>query len=88
MSVRPLLPAILLLLSPLAIALVLRWLQRRGAVDLSADKVRRGTGHAFMGMQEFVQPSVEHVMRVEDVEERDDAGDDPDRLVPPRPFRS
>jgi hypothetical protein len=56
------------------------WMQRRGWIDLSKDRVRRGTGHALMGAQEFIKPSVEYVIQAENTEqaESDDReGDDP-----------
>ena len=32
---------------------------------------RRGTGHALLGLQGFLQPSVEHVVQAKNVEQRD-----------------
>jgi hypothetical protein len=64
----------------LAVGLVLAALQRRGWVDTSRERVRRGTGHAFLGLQEFIAPSVEHIIEAQHVEQKDEgdreAGDD------------
>ena len=61
-----------------AFVLLLKWMQRRGWIDANPDRVRRGTGHAMMGLQEFIQPSVQHVIKAEQAEPREDAqGDKP-----------
>jgi len=49
--------------------LSVRWSRRRGWVDLSGTKVRRGTGHALLGLQEFIEPSVEHILAAENAEQ-------------------
>jgi hypothetical protein len=74
MDFRPLTPMLLLCSVAVALTMSLRWMQRRGWVDTSKDRVRRGTGHAMLGLQEFVEPSVEYVIQAENVElkEEDD----------------
>jgi hypothetical protein len=76
MDLQPLRPALLLCSVAAALTLSIRWMQRRGWVDPSKDRVRRGTGHAMLGLQEFVEPSVEYVLQAENVElkEADDLG--------------
>jgi hypothetical protein len=59
-------------LGVLAAALLLRWLERKGVVDTSKERVRRGTGHAMLGLQEFVEPSVEYVFQAQNVEQKED----------------
>jgi hypothetical protein len=67
-------------LAILALALTLRAMQRRRWVDLSRERLRRGTGHAMLGLQEFIEPSVEYVFQAENVEQKEeddlDAGGD------------
>ena len=40
------------------------------------ERLRRGTGHALLGLQQFIEPSVEHVFQAQNVEqtEEDDDG--------------
>jgi hypothetical protein len=64
---------------------LVRWMQRRGWIDLGHERPRRGVGHAMLGLQEFVDPGVEHVLAAENREQKDDADhpgdeDDPDLL--------
>lgn len=61
----------------LALAAILAcWMQRRGHLDLSKKRVRRGTGHALLGLQEFVEPSVEFIFQAENREQTDEDEDD------------
>lgn len=57
-----------LMLTVVAI-LALRWSRRRGWIDPSRERIRRGTGHALLGLREFIEPSVEHVFAAENAEE-------------------
>jgi hypothetical protein len=50
----------------------LRWSQRRGWIDLSGEKTRRGVGHAMLGLQGFIEPSVEHVFEVQNAEQKEE----------------
>src|SRR5690348_4107974 len=56
-----------------------RWMQRRGWIDPGRDKIRRGTGHALLGLQEFIEPRAEYVAEAENREHREaedaDVGD-------------
>src|SRR5262249_52805022 len=60
-----------------ALTLSIRWSRRRGLIDTSPERVRRGTGHAMLGLQEFIQPSVEFVFQAENLEQRKDDDDSP-----------
>jgi hypothetical protein len=40
------------------------------------ERVRRGTGHALLGLQQFIEPSVEHVFEAQNVEQKDEEDDD------------
>jgi hypothetical protein len=72
MDPRPLIPVLLACLGILVLALALRVLQRRQLVEPSKDRVRRGTGHAMLGLREFTEPSVEYVIQAENVEQKGD----------------
>ncbi len=59
----------------IALHVLVGWVGRKDATV--KERVRRGTGHAFLGLQEFIEPSVEHVFaaqNVEQTEEDDDEG--------------
>ncbi len=77
---RPLIPVGLLIVGVAALVLTLAWMRRRGWVDTSPDRVRRGVGHAMLGMKEFIEPSVEYILQAENAEQADegdlDASDD------------
>jgi hypothetical protein len=85
MDLQALGPAILLGGGLLALVLTVRWMQRKGWVDASPDRVRRGTGHALLGLQEFIEPSVEHIFEAENLEQKDkddrDASDDDPEVI-------
>jgi hypothetical protein len=70
MDFRPLASVGLSLAGVLALGITLAWLQRRGWVDTRKGRVRRGAGHAMLGLREFVDPSVEHVIQAEKAEQR------------------
>jgi hypothetical protein len=40
------------------------------------DRLRRGTGHALLGLQEFIEPSVEYVVQAQNVEQKEEEDDD------------
>jgi hypothetical protein len=40
------------------------------------ERLRRGTGHALLGLQQFIEPSVEHVFEAQNVEQKDEEDDD------------
>jgi hypothetical protein len=40
------------------------------------DRLRRGTGHALLGLQEFLEPSVEYVFQAQNVEQKEEEDDD------------
>jgi hypothetical protein len=73
-----------LALSVTAGTLALAWIIARKARNESPvkERVRRGTGHAMLGIQEFIEPSVEYLFQaqnVEQTEEEDDQGLGDDR---------
>jgi hypothetical protein len=76
MDLRPLAPVALACLGALMLALTLRVMRRRRWVDPSGERVRRGTGRAILGLQQFIEPSVEYVIRAENVEQVEE--DDPE----------
>jgi hypothetical protein len=85
MDLHPLAPVILACLAILGLALGIRAMQRRRWVDLNQERVRRGTGHAMLGLQEFIEPSVEYVFQAENVEQKEEddleAGEDDAGLI-------
>jgi hypothetical protein len=68
----------LVVMDGLVLFYTLKWLLRRGWIDTSKDRVRRGTGHALLGLEEFIRPSVEYVRQAEQVEQKEE--DDLDNL--------
>jgi hypothetical protein len=40
------------------------------------ERVRRGTGHALLGLQEFIEPSVEYVFQAQNLEQKEEEDDD------------
>jgi hypothetical protein len=86
MDYRSLIPLVWSGVGIVAVVLVLRWMFRRGWVDLDRHRIRRGAGNAMMGLREFIEPSVEHIFEVEHAVPDDDTeGGDP--KLPPRPIR-
>ena len=86
MDVRPLIPVGALIAGIVALFPTLAWMRRRGWVDTSPDRVRRGVGHAMLGMKEFIEPSVEYILQAENAEQDEeddlDASDDgPEALL-------
>jgi hypothetical protein len=86
MDPRPLIPVGLLVAGIAALVLTLSWMRRRGWVDPSRDRVRRGVGHAMLGLQEFIEPSVEYVLQAENTEQKDEddlapSDDGPGRIL-------
>src|SRR4051794_29971267 len=65
MDLRPLIPLVVLGLAAAALYgldRLFRWMTRRGWIDLSPKKAGRGVGHAMLGLQEFIEPGIEHVL--------------------------
>ena len=50
-------------------------LSRKGVVDFQGDRVRKGSGHALLGLQQFIEPSVEHILEAEYLQDKDDEND-------------
>lgn len=40
------------------------------------ETVRRGTGHAMLGLQQFIEPSIEHVFQAQNVEQKEEGDDE------------
>lgn len=59
-------------------AVVLEALPRRlGRRDSPVkERLRRGTGHALLGLRQFIEPSVENILQVQNVEQKDEEDDD------------
>jgi len=69
----------LLLATALAIGMLVLaasrgWLGRKNAN--AAERVRRGMGHAMLGFQEFVEPSVEYIFQAQNVEQKEEDDDE------------
>jgi hypothetical protein len=59
-------------------AVVFEVFRRRLVRDESPvkERLRRGTGHALLGLQEFIEPSVEYVFQAQNVEQKEEEDDD------------
>jgi hypothetical protein len=53
---------------------ILSRMERKNAV--AKDRVRRGMGHAMLGLQGFLEPSVEHIFQAQNVEQRKEQDDE------------
>jgi hypothetical protein len=42
---------------------------------VAKEHVRRATGSAMLGMQQFIEPSVEHIFQAQNVEQKEEDGD-------------
>ena len=69
---RPLIPLGWFLAGGLALALTLIGLTRRGPIDRTRERTRRGAGHAMLGLQEFIEPSVEFIFQAENAEQKEE----------------
>jgi hypothetical protein len=58
----------------IALAVILGRMDRRGTPG--KERLRRGAGRALLGLQEFVEPSVEYLFQAQNVEQRDDEDDE------------
>jgi hypothetical protein len=51
---------------------LVRWMFQRGWLQApSEESTRRGTGHAMLGLQQFVDPSAEQIIAVENLEQKE-----------------
>jgi hypothetical protein len=55
------------------LALVLGWLQSKKPA--AKESIRRGTGNAMLGLQQFIEPSVEYVFQAQNVEQQEEDDD-------------
>jgi hypothetical protein len=76
MALRSSILVVWFLAGTVVLALALLRLHRRGKIDAGSQRIRRGAGHALLGMQEFIEPSVEFVFQAENVEQKRDVGSD------------
>lgn len=44
--------------------------------SMARGRLRRGTGHALLGLQQFIEPSVEYVFEAQNVEQKDEEDGD------------
>jgi hypothetical protein len=58
----------------MVLAASLGWFDRKNRPGTAS--VRRGTGNAMFGLQQFVEPSVEYVFQAQNVEQKEEEGDD------------
>ncbi len=56
------------------LALFLGWMDRKGIPG--KERVRRGTGNALLGLQEFIEPSVEYIVQAQNVEQKEEEDDE------------
>src|SRR5262245_28755637 len=56
------------------LALLLGWMDRKAVP--AKDRVRRATGNAMLGLQEFIEPSVEYVFQAQNVEQKEEEDDE------------
>jgi hypothetical protein len=57
----------------IVLAMFLGWMARK---DLPVkERVRRGTGNALLGLQQFIEPSVEFVFQAQNVEQKEEDDD-------------
>jgi hypothetical protein len=56
------------------LAAVLGWIDRNKPPGKAS--VRRGAGNALLGLQQFIEPSVEYVFQSQNVEQKEEEGDD------------
>jgi hypothetical protein len=86
MDLHFLVPVVLFLAGGLALVLRLLGTQRRVRVDTIKARVHRGTGHAMLGLREFVEPSVEYNFQAESAEQKEEddlnpSGDDREEIL-------
>jgi hypothetical protein len=75
-DIRPLIPLGWFLAGGLIFTLTLLRLNRRRRLDGDGERARRGAGHAMLGLQQFIQPSVEFIFQAENAEQKEeDDGD-------------
>jgi hypothetical protein len=57
----------------MALAAVLGWMDRRSPPGKKS--VRRGTGNALLGLQQFIEPSAEYVVQAQNTEQKEEEDD-------------
>ncbi len=56
------------------LALCFGWMDRKAIPG--KERVRHGTGHALLGLQEFIEPSVEYIVQAQNVEQKEEEDDE------------
>ena len=74
MEERCLIFAGIVAVAAIVLALFLGWMDPKRTAG--KDRVRRGTGNALLGLQEFIEPSVEYVVQAQNVEQKQEADDE------------
>ncbi len=57
----------------MVLAAFLGWIDRKK--PLGKERVRRGTGNAMLGLQQFIEPSVEYVFQAQNTEQKEEEDD-------------
>jgi hypothetical protein len=57
----------------MALAAFLGWIERKK--PQAHERVRRGTGNAMLGLQQFIEPSVEYVFQAQNSEQKEEEDD-------------
>jgi hypothetical protein len=56
------------------LALFFGWMDRKTIPG--KERARRGTGNALLGLQEFIEPSVEYIVQAQNVEQKEEEDDE------------
>ena len=60
----------------IVLAVLLGWMNRKDVTAPRAERLRRGAGHAMLGLQQFIEPSVEHIFQAQNVEQKEEEDDE------------
>jgi hypothetical protein len=74
MEARFLVFAGIIAVGAIVFSVFLGWASRKDPT--AKQRVRRGTGGALLGLQQFIEPSVEHIFQAQNLEQKDDEEDD------------
>jgi hypothetical protein len=64
----------IIVVGAIVFSVFLGWRDRKNST--AKQRVRRGTGGALLGLQQFIEPSVEHIFQAQNLEQKDDEEDD------------
>jgi hypothetical protein len=65
--------AVMAAVGVIVLAVLFGWLDRKKLPAKAS--IRRGTGSALLGLQQFIEPSVEHVFQAQNVEQKEEDDD-------------